>query len=89
MATQQLVYVTTNTSRLCPICGEESLDGDHFEDACNHVLRHGLKCLHIGQETRRDDNGKPWHSTVAVFESEVEFQPLDTAIVRPMPGRKV
>jgi hypothetical protein len=49
---QQLVYVSTNKSRLCPICGEESLDGDRFEDACNHILRHGLKRLHVGQETR-------------------------------------
>jgi hypothetical protein len=85
---QQLVYVSTNKSRLCPICGEESLDGDRFEDACNHILGHGLKRLHVGQETTRDDDGRPWHSTVAIFESEVKFQPRDTAVVRPMPSKK-
>jgi hypothetical protein len=31
-----------------------------------HYLEHGYKLLHVGQETSYDDDGKPWHSTVAV-----------------------
>jgi hypothetical protein len=41
---------------------------EHFDEACNHLMKaHGLKCLHVGQQTENDSNGKPWHSTVAVF----------------------
>jgi len=31
-----------------------------------HYLDHGYKLLHVGSETSHDDEGKPWHSTVAV-----------------------
>jgi hypothetical protein len=64
-----MIYVSTNESRLCPLCGDESLDMEHFEDSCNHLLGHGLKCLHVGQETTRDRDGNLWQVTVAVFGS--------------------
>lgn len=63
---KQLIYISTSVSRGCPICSEP-LDHDRFEDACSHVLGHGLKCLHVGQETHPGNHGEPWHSTVAVF----------------------
>jgi len=41
---------------------------EKFDESCNHLMQqHNLKCLHVGQETSYDNNGKPWHSTVAVF----------------------
>jgi hypothetical protein len=68
IASEIIVKVSSDEYKNCPMCSGEQLDGkDRFEQACNHVLSHGLKCLHVGQETTPDDNGKPWHSTVAVF----------------------
>lgn len=80
---QRLVYVSTNVPRSCPVCGETALIYNFFEDACNHLLEHGLKLLHVGQETGPDENGKPWHSTVAVFEGEIELR-RDAATVIAM-----
>jgi hypothetical protein len=72
MAEPIMIYVSSNISRMCPLCSE-SLDGERFEDACNHMLAgHGLKCLHVGQETTADREGKPWHMTVAVFGSKAK-----------------
>jgi hypothetical protein len=69
VAKELIVYVSTNESRACPMPGcKFYLNGENFDGSCNHLLKaHGLKCLHVGQETGRDDEGKPWHSTVAVF----------------------
>jgi hypothetical protein len=64
-----LVKVSTNEGRPCPLCNEH-LDGTEtskFELACNHLLEHGLKVLHVGTETIDGHDGNPWHSTVAVF----------------------
>jgi hypothetical protein len=66
VATEQIVYVSTGALRTCPFCGE-SLGLERFEESCNHLLGHGLKCLHVGQETGWDGRGNPWHNTVAVF----------------------
>jgi hypothetical protein len=79
----KMIYVSSNISRMCPLC-TESLDGELFEHACNHVLEHGLKCLHVGQETKADGDGKPWHMTVAVFgpKKEVAMRGLPAAEAR-------
>ena len=63
---KQLVRVSSNECRMCPLCDIE-LDGIHkFEDCCNHLLHdHELKCVHVGQETY--GLGEPYHCTVAVF----------------------
>ena len=63
-----LIRVSTNEGRPCPLCGQ-FLDGtEEFEEACKHLEGHGLKRLHVGQETHHGgDAGAPWHSTVAVF----------------------
>jgi len=63
-----IVRVSSNEGRGCPFCSNEFLDGSQqFEKACNHLLSHGLKCLHVGQETIAGRAGEPWHTTVAVF----------------------
>jgi hypothetical protein len=63
-----IVYVSTNEGRSCPLEGcNFTLDMDTFQENCTHLLQHGLMCLHVGQETTYDSDGKPWHNTVAVF----------------------
>ena len=63
-----IVRISSNESRHCPICRQVSLSGtDDFEAAYNHLLGHGLTCLHVGPETIQDKNGGPWHTTVALF----------------------
>jgi hypothetical protein len=68
-ASQIIVRVSSNEMRQCPLCRNADLDGiKGFEAACNHLLQgHKLKRLHVGQETINDQDGKPWHTTVAVF----------------------
>ena len=64
-----VVLVTSEVTRTCPIenC-HRLLDGiDHFEDACNHLLQHGLTCVHVGTQTDEGPNGQAWHVTIAVF----------------------
>ena len=61
-----MVYLKTNIGKRCPLPGcDEFLE--EFDKSCNHLLKHGLKCLHVGQETSQDDSGKLWQNTVAVF----------------------
>ena len=72
VASKQLFHISTSVIGNCPVCGAggEKIsmdDSEYFEKMCNHLFEHGLKCLHVGQETSRDDQGKPWQSTVAVF----------------------
>jgi hypothetical protein len=67
-ASEIIITVNSNIFRGCPLCNSVPLDGSKgFDEACNHLLQtHGLKCLHVGQETI-NDGGKPWETTVAVF----------------------
>ena len=64
-----VVKLSTNEGRRCPVCNDflDGIDTQKFEEACSHLLKHGLKCLHVGTETIADSQGKPWHTTVAVF----------------------
>ena len=68
IASQVIARVSSDVSGGCPLCNTR-LDGtEKFADACNHLMQaHKLKCLHVGQETSADADGKPWHSTVAIF----------------------
>ena len=69
IATEFIVYVSTNVGRRCPFqdC-DTHLGLNQFEESCNHLLQqHGLKCLHVGQETSGLGVDEPFHSTVAVF----------------------
>jgi len=38
-----------------------------IDERINHLLKHGYKLLHVGQETTTDPDGKPWHTTVAIL----------------------
>jgi len=38
-----------------------------IDERINHLLNHGYKLLHVGQETITDSDGKPWHTTVAIL----------------------
>ena len=69
LASEIIVMVSSNGDRQCPLCHDFSLDGTKdWEESCNHLLReHGLKCLHVGQETAPSFDGSPYHNTVAVF----------------------
>jgi hypothetical protein len=61
--------VTSNEDYGCPFCGEISLDGiDHFVRSARHLQEsHGLVCLHVGQETAIDHEGRQYQRTVAIF----------------------
>lgn len=71
IAAKQVMYrLSTNESIRCPICQFTTYGGDTlaFDDVCNHIIKeHKLHCLHVGQETSRNNDGHPWHSTVAIF----------------------
>jgi len=69
LAKESVVHVSTSVGRPCRINGCGFFLGlDKFQESCNHLIQqHGLKCLHVGQETSHDNDGKPWQSTVAVF----------------------
>lgn len=64
--------VSSSVSKQCPFCREFTLDGiTHFIESARHLQdKHALECMHVGQETSNDDQGKPWHSSVAFFGSE-------------------
>jgi len=64
IASEIVVRVSSGEGRPCPLCTGVHLDD--FEEACNHLLSHSLKCLHVGQETESTDKGL-WQNTVAVF----------------------
>jgi len=68
METLTIVRISSSELGSCPFCNEV-LDGiNNFEKAVEHgVKAHHLKLLHAGQETKRDNTGHPWHSTVAIL----------------------
>ncbi len=68
-ATKNIVELRSGTFRVCPVCGSKEIHvqagaNPTMEKKINHVLSHGYKVLHIGQETVEVD-GKPWQETVA------------------------
>jgi hypothetical protein len=69
IAKKRLIRVTSLINRNCPLCNgfEWGPEKDHFERLANHLLEHGLKCVHVGQETDFDDQRRPRQATVAVF----------------------
>jgi hypothetical protein len=66
---RHVIYLSTNSSARCEFC-EEAFGFMSLEVAkgINHLLQnHGCRLLHVGTETSHDDEGKPWHSTVAIL----------------------
>jgi hypothetical protein len=57
---------------MCEHCSQmvgshESSVGELAASINHYVQEHGYQLLHVGQETTRDENGKPWQFTVAVM----------------------
>jgi hypothetical protein len=65
------IGLTTNRGHGCEHCDLGLLDIDadavSISEAINHYIGHGYHLLHVGTETSHDDQGKPWHSTVALL----------------------
>ena len=62
-----VVYVSTNIGTGCEHC-RTSIGLEHFAESINHYIeQHGYKLLHVGTETSHDNDGKPWHISVAVL----------------------
>jgi hypothetical protein len=64
---QHIVQIVSFITTGCEHC-DEQIGGEQFAESVNHYIeKHGYKVLHVGTETSRDDNGKPWYGTVAVL----------------------
>ncbi|QEQ96270.1 hypothetical protein [Neptunomonas concharum] len=62
--TESVVQISSDISCSCEEC-DFYIDAD-VEEGVNHYIQvHGYTLLHIGQETEHDQNGEPWHNTVA------------------------
>ena len=60
------------TGGVCPHCGRVYTEdqpglGSELEKRINHLLGHGFKILHVGQETGTDYKGDPYQATVAIL----------------------
>lgn len=68
---KHVVSVSTNISRSCAFC-DKWLDGERFQESVNHYLQeHDCTLLHVGGDTSHDQDGKPWHGTIAILASDV------------------
>jgi len=63
---KDVVYLSTNIDKSCEVCQFRFNNWYDLGNRIQHYLDHGYKLLHVGSETSHDDEGKPWHSTVAV-----------------------
>jgi len=62
-----VIYISTDVSRRCDHCNQ-MIGSNLFAESVNHYLSaHNYKLLHVGSETTRDENGNPWHTTIAVL----------------------
>jgi hypothetical protein len=64
---KHVVHLANDLIRPCEECGK--LERSEFlADRINHyIAEHGYVLLHIGTETTRDQDGKPWFITVALL----------------------
>lgn len=63
---KEVVHVSTDVFMGCRYC-DERVGGDIAPSINHYINAHGFKLLHVGTETSHSDEGKPWHSTVAVL----------------------
>jgi hypothetical protein len=61
------VTVSSSSEAACKECNSGPGSSSTLGDRVDHYLKHGYKLLYVGQETRRDHNGKPWDTLVAVL----------------------
>jgi hypothetical protein len=67
-AVKKVIELRSGMFASCPECGgSQTHMGASMEQKINHVLSHGYKILHIGQETSTSDSGAPWQETVAIL----------------------
>jgi hypothetical protein len=65
-----VVHISTDVLTSWEHCAERigDLHSPRLAESINHYIQqHGYKVLHVGTETVHDDEGKPWHTTVAVL----------------------
>lgn len=66
--TKEIKVVSTNIYGPCKYGCTLPYGGEDFESNVNHYIQeHGYKLVHVGQESSPDNEGKSYHSTVAVL----------------------
>lgn len=64
----EIKVISTNIHETCKHGCTLPYAGEFFESNVNHYIQeHGYKILHVGQESTSDNEGKPYHSTIAVL----------------------
>ena len=62
-----VIHISTDILKPCEHCSFV-LKSDEFAESINHYIeQHGYRLLHIGTETGRDYEGKPYHASVALL----------------------
>lgn len=66
--TKKIKVISSNEHETCSFGCQIPYGGQFFEHNVNHYLQeHRYKLLHVGQESAQDNDGNPYHSTVAVL----------------------
>ncbi len=64
---KHVVHISTGTGTRCEHC-DANFKHEEFADPINHYIeQHGYRLLHVGTETIDDEDGNPWHTSVAVL----------------------
>lgn len=62
-----VVELKSDIGVYCKHC-DRKVSADDLAGSINHYIKeHAYKLLHIGSDTSRDDQGLPWHSTIAIL----------------------
>jgi hypothetical protein len=68
---RRTVEISSNISQGCDHCNQfvgGGLGDGSLATSINHYIeQHGYKLLHVGTQTNHDNDGKPWHNTIAVL----------------------
>ncbi len=61
-----VIHISNADLKKCEFC-DFQIYPDMLDSSVNHYIKeHDYKLLHVGQETKEEDD-KPWHQTVAVI----------------------
>ena len=72
-AVAHVVYLSSNTGGGgCPHCEDGPPYDSDVGVGINHLIKHGYKVLHVGQESSWSHEGQLWSSTVAVLGVDAE-----------------
>ena len=61
------ITVSSSAYAVCKECNSGPGSSSTFGERVDHYLKHGYKLLYFGQETRRDGDGEPLDTLVAVL----------------------